>query len=111
VLLEFGASWCKDCRRLGGLAHVEPLASELGHWERVEVNITDPDEHEALMRTFAVRAIAHWQALLPTRCDAPVGHWRRLATRTVEPKSTDTETAEKLAAWLARARKSAGSGR
>lgn len=111
VLLEFGAAWCKDCRRLGGLARVEPLSAELTSWERVEVNITDPEPHEALLQAFGVRAIAHWEALIPTKCDAPAGRWRRIGSRSVEPKRSDTATAEQLAEWLQSARKRAGSSK
>ncbi len=111
VLIEFGASWCKDCRRLGSLARIEPLASELTEWQRVEVNITDPDPHEALLGSFGVRAIAHWEALVPTKCDVAPGRWKRVASRTVEPKRADGATAEQLAKWLTAARKRADSMR
>ncbi len=111
VLLELGAAWCKDCRRLGALARSEPLAEELSHWERVEVNITDPEPHEELLSTFGVRAIAHWEALVPTKCDASVGRWQRIGSRTVEPKKSDTATAEQLAKWLRSARKRAGASK
>jgi hypothetical protein len=107
MLLEFGASWCNDCRRLGSLARIEPLAAELAKWQRVEVNITDPDPHEALLGSFGVRAIAHWEALVPTKCDVAAGRWKRVASRTVEPKRADVATAEQLANWLTTARKRA----
>jgi thiol-disulfide isomerase/thioredoxin len=107
VLLEFGASWCKDCRRLGSLSRIEPLAAELSEWQRLEVNITDPEPHEALLGSFGVHAIAHWEALLPTKCDVAPGRWKRVASRTVEPKRADAATAEQLAKWLTTARKRA----
>jgi len=104
VLLDFGANWCGDCKKLHIMKERAPIADELAHFQVVDINITDPDKHAALMRAYQVKAIARWVVLRPTDCSAPVTDWPRGATRVVEPSSSGDATADQLVAWLRAAR-------
>ncbi len=104
VLLDFGANWCGDCKKLHAMKERAPLAEELTHFQMVDINITDPDKHAALMSAYQVKAIARWVVLRPTDCSAPVTDWPRGATRVVEPSSSGDATADQLVAWLRAAR-------
>jgi hypothetical protein len=87
------------------MAKVGALAAELSQWEMVHINIRDPEPHEVLMKTFNVRAIAHWQALGANDCKESVTHWPRLGARSVEPTRGGTGAAlPELVAWLEQAR-------
>lgn len=104
VLLDFGASWCGDCRELARLEKEEPLVSELSRFELVRVNL-DGDAHEALRAHFNVRAIARWIVLRPSDCGVPVTEWPVLGSRVVEPNSAARSTnSAGLVAWLERTR-------
>jgi len=104
LLLDFGANWCGDCKKLHIMKERAPIADELAHFQVVDINITDPDKHAALMRAYQVKAIARWVVLRPTDCSAPVTDWPRGATRVVEPSSSGDATADQLVAWLRAAR-------
>lgn len=84
-LLDFGAPWCRDCRRLAELTKHAELERELSHWASLKINVGDFDQNTRLLAAFGVRAIAHWVALAPHDCAAPIDDWPRLGDRRVEP--------------------------
>jgi hypothetical protein len=62
--------------------------------------------HRDLIAAFEVKGIAHWVALKPTDCAAPVTDWPVLRQGRFEPVSNPAagRSAEELAAWLRAAR-------
>ena len=106
VLLAFTAPWCGDCKKVRRLESESPLQEELAHWQTVRVDVGRFDRHELLREHFQVVGIAHWVALRPTDCAAPVTRWPVLRSGRLEPASNPEgpRTATDLAAWLSTAR-------
>ncbi len=104
LLLDFGASWCPDCRQLASMKKSEPLASELAHFEVLDVDITEPEVHGRSKKAFDVRGIARWIVVEPDQCSAPFENWSVRASRVVEPTTDEEATSARLVAWLSRAR-------
>lgn len=105
LLFEAGADWCGDCKLVHRLRAEEPLKSELGHWETLDVNLGE-DQQEWLRTAFRIKAIARWFVFRPKDCDAPIESWSSMASRIVEPTSGgDDANGAFLARWLGRARR------
>jgi thiol-disulfide isomerase/thioredoxin len=106
VLLTFSAPWCSDCQVLRRMAEEPVLAEELGHWEKVVIDVGRFDRHQGLLEHFRIGSIAHQVALRPTDCAVDVTKWPVLAAGTFEVSSNPQgpRSAEDVAAWLAAAR-------
>lgn len=111
VLLEFGADWCTDCRRVEALKSDPELQQELSHWVPIKVNVGRYDRHLDLVNQFEVKSIARWIALAPDSdkadiCKASPTQWRILADSVIEPVSgaDSMKTAGDIVAWLQTAR-------
>lgn len=104
VLVAFSASWCLDCKLVRRWSEAGPLADELGRWHTVVVDVGRFDRAGPLREAFGVHSLAHWVALRPTDCDAPVPRWPQLRAGVLEPATGAKTTPEAAAAWLAGAR-------
>ena len=102
LLLEFGAPWCPDCRKLNELKEHPELARELAHWSILKINVGEIDQNERLLAAFRVSAIATWITLAPQDCSAPLDKWPRLGRRLVEPATgaRGDSNAKQLWLWL-----------
>jgi thiol:disulfide interchange protein len=97
LLLEFVAPWCDDCREMERLDRSSIVAETLqARFERVRVNVGKWDRHEALRKSFDVRALATYIVIDPKTS-------RLLAKTTLEPitKKGKKLSAEDWARWLA----------
>ena len=111
ILLEFGADWCTDCRRVEALKSDPELQKELSHWVAIKVNVGRYDRHMDLVNHFEVKSIARWIALSPDSekadiCKVSPANWRILADSVIEPVSgsASMKTASDIVAWLQTAR-------
>lgn len=100
ILLEVGADWCSDCRRLQELEAEEPLKTALLRFEHVALNLGE-DRQEWLRDAFRIKAIARWLVFIAPSCETPVETWKPIASRVVEPDSRKRSVgAEQLTQWL-----------
>lgn len=96
LLLEFVAPWCEDCQEMAKLDETPAVAQTLrDRFERVRINVGKWDRHEALRKSFEVRALATYVVIDPKTS-------KELAKTTLEPitKKGQKLTAEQWAAWL-----------
>ncbi len=101
LLIEFSAPWCGDCRALSILKEEAVLAEELSKIAYFPINIGRFDRHEQILDDFAIRAIANWQIVATTDCSGSPKDWKRIAHRTLEPKTGRKKvSASELAEWL-----------
>ncbi|MCB1138910.1 MAG: hypothetical protein KDK23_09155 [Leptospiraceae bacterium] len=112
ILLELGADWCTDCRRVEAMKSEGALAEELSRWIQVKVNVGRYDRHKWLIDHFRVDAVARWIALKPgpqTRqngCNGDPRQWTIQKDTVLEPISdaNSLKTAPQIVAWLKEAR-------
>ncbi len=106
MLMVFSAPWCIDCRQVRAMEQQPLLAEELTHWKKLVVHVGKFDRHEALRNTFNVGAIAHWVALRPEDCGAPIETWPVLRSGTFEPRTGffGPKTEAELVEWLVETR-------
>lgn len=102
MLVTFGADWCPDCRSMVGLSRVEPLASALQRYERLDINVGRFDRHTELTTAWSIRAISAWVVVTPTACERPLVDWPRVDQRTLEPATGAAIDPGELASWLTR---------
>lgn len=98
LLLEFVAPWCDDCREMAKLDETSVVSETLkARFERVRINVGKWDRHEALRKSFDVRALATYIVIDPKTS-------RQLAKTTLEPvtKKGAKLSAEDWARWLSR---------
>jgi thiol-disulfide isomerase/thioredoxin len=96
LLLEFVAPWCEDCQEMAKLDETPVVAQTLRErFERVRINVGKWDRHEALRKSFEVRALATYVVIDPKTN-------RELAKTTLEPitKKGQKLSAEQWAKWL-----------
>ncbi|HVY29175.1 MAG TPA: thioredoxin family protein [Polyangiaceae bacterium] len=96
LLLEFVAPWCEDCQEMAKLDETPAVAQTLRErFERVRINVGKWDRHEALRKSFAVRALATYVVIDPKTS-------QELAKTTLEPitKKGQKLSAEQWAKWL-----------
>ncbi|HBS03827.1 MAG TPA: hypothetical protein DEA96_02605 [Leptospiraceae bacterium] len=111
ILLQFGADWCSDCRRVEALKQDSALKEELQNWVDIKVNVGQYDRHKDLIQGFSVTSISRWIALRPnpeTRengCNSNPGRWIVLQDTVLEPVSDakSLKTSSEIVAWLRQA--------
>lgn len=112
VLLELGADWCTDCRRVEALKSEGALSEELSRWIQVKVNVGQYDRHQWLIDHFRVDSIARWIALKPGAdtlqegCNGDPRQWIVKKDTVLEPMSdaNSLKTAPEIVTWLQQAR-------
>jgi len=100
LLVEFSASWCGDCRKLASMKEEPALRDALKEAPHYVVNVGRFDRHEGLLKDFKIRAIANWQVVETTACDADISDWPKVTHRTLEPQTGSAITSSELAGWL-----------
>lgn len=96
LLLEFVAPWCEDCQEMAKLDETPIVAQTLRErFERVRVNVGKWDRHEALRKSFEVRALATYVVIDPKTS-------KLLAKTTLEPitKKGQKLSPDQWAKWL-----------
>ncbi|MEQ8353484.1 MAG: thioredoxin family protein [Leptospiraceae bacterium] len=108
ILLQLGADWCTDCRRVEALKSDDELQQELQNWVDVKVNVGQYDRHEWLIEHFSVTSIARWIAFEPNPetesqgCNGDPRKWTVIQDTVLEPISDakSLKTAPEIIAWL-----------
>ncbi len=112
ILLQLGADWCTDCRRVEALKSDPDLKKELERWVGLKVNVGQYDQHKWLIEHFQVTSIARWIALRPNPettqqgCNDDPRKWIVLQDTVIEPigDANSLKTSAEIVEWLQKAR-------
>ncbi|GEM_PF-1586256 len=112
ILLQMGADWCTDCRRVEAMKQEAALSDELSHWVDVRINVGQYDRHPWIVEHFEVNSIARWIAMKPNPqtaqegCNSDPTLWTVLQDTVLEPisDSSSLKTTAEVVSWLKQAR-------